>query len=93
MREVRAAVDDLDRRIMTLLGERMRYMEAAARIKPERELVRDEPRKAEVIRNAAAAARQVGFPPELAAELWERLVEGSIAYELKRFDERQPIEP
>ncbi len=88
MAEVRAGVDALDRRLIALLGERFRYMAAAARIKPEREMVRDEPRKAQVIANACAAARQAGVPPEIVAALWEILVEGSIAYELQRFDSR-----
>ncbi|ARS29019.1 chorismate mutase [Sphingomonas sp. KC8] len=88
MAEVRAAIDALDERIVTLLGERMRYMDAAARIKPTRGAVRDEPRKAQVIENAAAVAERVGFPVELVRALYEQLVEGSIAYELDRFDAR-----
>ena len=51
MAEVRHGVDRLDEEIVALLGERFRYMDAAARIKPSRELVRDEARKAEVIAN------------------------------------------
>ncbi len=88
MAEVRAGVDALDEAIVGLLAQRMRYMEAAARIKPERGQVRDEPRKAAVIAHARAVAAARGFPPELAEALYELLVEGSIAYELDRFDER-----
>ena len=46
MTQVRAGVDRLDREIVALLAERFRYMEAAARIKPDRNEVRDEARKA-----------------------------------------------
>jgi isochorismate pyruvate lyase len=88
MTEVRAGIDALDRRIVALIGERMRYMVAAARIKPQREDVRDEPRKREVIANARRAAGEEGVPPELAAAIWEVLVEGSIDYELEQFDRR-----
>ena len=88
MQEVRAGVDALDARIVTLLGERMRYMEAAARIKPTRDAVRDEPRKAAVIDHAAAVAAGVDFPEALVREIYEVLVEGSIAYELGKFDAR-----
>lgn len=87
MAEVRHGVDRLDERILALIGERFRYMDAAARIKPDRGAVRDEARKAEVIANAARLAEGEGVPPAVAAELYERLVEGSIAYELKRFDQ------
>ena len=89
MAEVRAGVDAVDRAIGALLGTRFGYMRAAARIKPERGHVRDEPRKAEVIANAVAQAEQEGFPPKIAAALWEQLVEASIAYELEAFDTRR----
>jgi isochorismate pyruvate lyase len=86
MAEVRAGVDALDREIVALLAERFRYMDAAARIKPKREHVRDEDRKAEVIANAAAHARREAAPEAAIAELYDRLVEASIAYEFDRFD-------
>lgn len=86
MADVRAGVDALDRALVALLAERFAYMDAAARIKPERGQVRDEARKAEVIANAAAAARAAGLPDGLAEALWETLVESSIAHELARWD-------
>ncbi|SNS09477.1 isochorismate pyruvate lyase [Sphingomonas laterariae] len=88
MAEVRAGVDALDERIVTMLGTRMRYMDAAARIKATRDAVRDEARKAQVIDNAAAVAERVGVPTALIRELYDRLVEGSIAYEFDKFDAR-----
>lgn len=86
MAEVRAGVDAVDRALIALLARRFGYMEAAARIKPERGLVRDEARKAAVIANAKAHAREAGIPEKPIGELWERLVEASIAYELEAFD-------
>ena len=86
MAEVRHGVDRLDEEILALLGERFRYMDAAARIKPERGLVRDEARKAEVIANVRRAAHAEGVDPALAVSLYETLVEASIAHELERFD-------
>ena len=86
MTEVRAGVDSLDRELVALLARRFAYMDAAARIKPGRGAVRDEARKAQVIANARAAAVEIGVPEEVVAELWEQLVEASIAYELDRFD-------
>ena len=44
MAEVRAGVDALDRELVALLRRRFDYMDAAARIKPERGQVRDEAR-------------------------------------------------
>ena len=86
MAEVRHGVDRLDEAIVALIGERFRYMDAAARIKPERGAVRDEGRKAEVLANVARLAAAHDVPAEAAAALYERLVEASIAYEFGRFD-------
>ncbi|MBY8828632.1 chorismate mutase [Hephaestia mangrovi] len=88
MAEVRAGVDQVDRELIALLVRRFAYMDAAARIKPERGHVRDEARKAQVIDNARAAARVAGLPDAVIAHLWDQLVEASIAYELDRFDAR-----
>ncbi len=87
MAEVRAGVDEIDRRIAALLGTRFGFMDAAARIKTERSAVRDEPRKAHVIANAETAAVAAGVPAGVAAQLWEALVEASIAYELAQWDD------
>ena len=86
MTEVRAGVDATDRAIGALLATRFGYMRAAARIKPARAAVRDEARKAEVIAHAVADARGGGWPEDVAADLWETLVEASIAYEMAHFD-------
>jgi len=86
MTEVRAGVDATDRAIGALLATRFGYMRAAARIKPERGAVRDEARKAAVIANAVVDAQAGGWPEAVAAEMWEALVEASIAYEMRHFD-------
>ena len=81
-------MDHLDAAIVKLLGQRMRYMEAAARIKQRRDDIRDEPRKAAVIEHACEVGREEGVPELLVRQLYETLVETSIAYELDRFDQR-----
>lgn len=88
MTEVRDGVDQVDRELVALLARRFGYMDAAARIKPERSAVRDEARKSRVIAQARAAAVPLRVPDALVAELWERLVEASIAYEFEAFDRR-----
>lgn len=86
MTEVRAGVDAVDRALMELIDRRFAYMRAAARIKPDRGLVRDEARKAAVIAAARADAAALGLPADSLAAIWERLVETSIAYELIEWD-------
>ena len=88
MLEVRAGVDQIDRELIALLARRFAYMDAAARIKTERGAVRDEARKAQVIAYARAAAEAAGLPGAAIADLWDKLVEASIAYEMAAFDRR-----
>jgi isochorismate pyruvate lyase len=86
MVDVRAGVDAVDRALVELLARRFGYMDAAARIKQTRDAVRDEARKQQVIANVRAEAKALGLPEQLLAQLWDDLVEGSIAYELGRWD-------
>ena len=86
MIDVRAGVDATDRELVALLERRFGYMRAAARIKPTREAVRDEERKASVIAAAVAEAEVRNIPGEVIGDIWERLVEGSIAYEFDEWD-------
>ncbi len=87
MIDVRRGVDATDRELMALLDRRFGYMRAAARIKPSRDAVRDEARKAAVIDNARADAQARRLPAEKLAQIWDLLVEASIAYELEEWDE------
>jgi isochorismate pyruvate lyase len=89
MAQVRAGIDDLDTRIVAMLATRFAYMRAAARIKPDRAMVRDEDRKAAVIANARAEAEALGLPADAVADLWDGLVEASIAYELAHWEQRR----
>lgn len=86
MTEVRAGVDDVDRQVVSLLKRRFAYMDAAARIKPNREAVRDEWRKADVLSKVDAAAEQLEVDRQLVARLYEDLIETSIAHEFDEFD-------
>jgi len=86
MTEVRAGVDEVDRQLVALIARRFGYMDAAARIKPVREAVRDEWRKADVKAKVDAAAAEAGVDRELMSRLYEDLIETSIAHELVRWD-------
>ena len=86
MTQVRAGVDDVDRRLVALLARRFGYMDAAARIKPTREVVRDEWRKADVKAKVDVAAADAGVDRALVERVYEDLIETSIAHELARWD-------
>jgi len=87
MAEVREGVDAVDRAVVALLKRRFGYMDAAARIKPNRTAVRDEWRKADVLAKVQASAEALDVPnPSLVQQLYEQLIEASIAYEFEVFD-------
>ena len=87
MTEVRNGVDAADRALVALLVKRFAYMDAAARIKTDRQSVRDEARKAQVLRNVAREATAAGLDPDRIMAVWEALVEQSIAHELLQWDQ------
>ena len=87
MAEVRQGVDALDRQLVTLLAERQRYMDAAARIKQDRGAVRDEARIEDVVAKVKAAAREAGLSVDIAEPVWRTLIERCIAYEFGVWDE------
>lgn len=86
MAEVRAGVDEVDRRIVALIAQRFSYMDAAARIKPDRDAVRDEWRKSDVKAKVDAAADMAGVDRDLMSRLYEDLIEASIAHEFNEYD-------
>lgn len=87
MAQVREGVDALDRELVALIARRAGYMEAAARIKPSRDVVRDEWRINDVLTKVKAESERVGLSVEISEPVWRELVERSIAYEFKVWDE------
>lgn len=86
MADVRQGVDALDRALVTLLAERQRYMDAAARIKPSREMVFDKARIEEVVARVKATATEAGLSHDIAEPVWRTLIERCIAHEYASFD-------
>jgi isochorismate pyruvate lyase len=86
MIDVRQGVDAIDRALVTLLVERQGYMEAAARIKQDRDAVYDAARIEQVIERVTAAAKTAGLSVEIAEPVWRKLVERCIAHEFVEWD-------
>ena len=86
MTEVRAGVDALDRALVAMLAERVRYMDAAARIKPDRAAVHDGARIEDVVAKVLAAAAREGLPPAVAEPVWRLLIDRCIAHEFEAYD-------
>ena len=86
MAEVREGVDALDRALVVLIAERQRYMDAAARIKPDRSVVHDDARIEDVVSKVLAAAGPAGLSPAIAEPVWRTLIDRCIAHEFAVFD-------
>jgi isochorismate pyruvate lyase len=86
MVEVRQGVDALDRALVALLSERQRYMEAAARIKHDRDAVYDGARIEDVVAKVLVAAEQHHLSPEIAEPVWRLLIDRCIAHEFATYD-------
>ncbi|VAV98404.1 hypothetical protein MNBD_ALPHA04-426 [hydrothermal vent metagenome] len=86
MSDVRQQVDRIDTELIALFAQRFECMDAAARIKQDRNIVRDEVRKAAVLEHVKQLAAEARIPVPTMAAIWEMLVETSISYELERWD-------
>ncbi len=86
MAEVRLGVDALDRMLVELLAERQGYMDAAARIKADRGVVRDNARVEDVVAKVKAVAREAGLSEAIAEPVWRTLIDRCIAYEFGVWD-------
>ncbi|MEP3226414.1 MAG: chorismate mutase [Parasphingorhabdus sp.] len=87
MTDVREQVDRIDSELIALMTQRFACMDAAARIKQDREAVRDETRKAQVLDNVKQLAAETGIPVPTMAAIWELLIETSISYEFEKWDQ------
>jgi len=86
MADVRLGVDALDRQLVALLAQRQAYMDAAARIKPDRGHVRDVARIEDVVAKVLDEATKAGLSPAIAGPVWRLLIDRCIAYELAAWD-------
>lgn len=87
MRDVRAGVDEIDRLLVALIARRQGYMDAAARIKTDRNVVRDEARIQQVLDKVKAEAERRGLAWRIAEPVWRQMMESCIAYEFDVWDE------
>lgn len=87
MTEVRAAIDDVDRRIVPLLLERLTYINAAGQIKSDRNTVRDEWRIEDVVSKVVDTAKSQNGNTTYIEDVYRHLIEWSIAHEFTVWDD------
>ncbi len=93
MPDVRFEVDRLDRALVKLIAERQSYMDAAARIKGDRDTVRDPARIEDVVTKVLAEAKRQGLSANIAEPVWRTMIEACIAHEFDVWDELRNEDP
>lgn len=79
---LRSHIDALDLQLVTLLSERSKLIDRAARIKFRDGLpARIDARVEEVVANVREHAADTGLDPALIEDIWRRLIEAAIAQE------------
>lgn len=86
MVDVRHEIDRLDQVLVALIAERQSFMDAAARIKGHRGLVRDEARIEDVMAKVSVSAKDAGLSLAIAEPVWRTMMDRCIAYEMAAFD-------
>ncbi|MEO0982099.1 MAG: chorismate mutase [Pseudomonadota bacterium] len=86
MADVRYEIDRIDRVLVQILAERQSFMDAAARIKGDRNTVLDRARIEDVVGKVLASCAEAGLSPAIAEPVWRTLIERCIAYEFESFD-------
>lgn len=85
--DVRAAIDDLDRETLRLLGQRARYVTAAARFKTDQNSVRAPERQRAMLARRRGWAEEAGLDPDFVGELYGHIVSHFISREMERWQE------
>ncbi|HYF62149.1 MAG TPA: chorismate mutase [Herpetosiphonaceae bacterium] len=80
--EVRAAIDEIDRSIVGLIGQRAAYVQAAAAFKSDEAAVRAPERYASMLGQRREWAAAAGLDPDVIEQIYRTLVDYFIAREL-----------
>jgi isochorismate pyruvate lyase len=91
MPSLRAQIDRLDRALVALMAERQGYIERAAIIKQDRNVVHDDARIEDVVAKVLAEARRAGLSTAIAEPVWRTLIARCIAHEFVMFDAKNSV--
>jgi isochorismate pyruvate lyase len=87
MDELRASIDAIDDELLALLGRRAAHVERAIVLKERGQVPAAAPeRYRTVMARVREGAEREGFPPELAARMWEEMVGYFISVERQVLD-------
>lgn len=87
--DVREAIDELDRKVLTLLGRRARYVEAATRFKTNPNSVRAPQRQKVMLAQRRRWAEEVDLDPDFVEALYKEIVSHFVDREMDRWHTHQ----
>lgn len=85
IQEIRTEIDRLDRQLLTTLGQRARYVAAAARFKTDVESVKAPERLTAMLARRRTWAEEEGLCPDVVEKMFRDLVAHFIDKELARW--------
>ncbi len=85
--DVREAIDGLDRGILGLLGQRARYVAAAARFKTDPKGIQAPERQRAMLARRRGWAEEESLDPDFVEELYGRIVSHFVGREMDRWRE------
>ncbi len=91
--DVRKGIDALDRRIVALIGERSRYVSAAARFKTSASSVRAAGRQRAMIEERRGWAKEERLNPEVIEDIYKTLISYFVSREMEDWQNTSPNSP
>lgn len=86
MMDIRIEIDELDKSIIYLLGERFKYVKAASGFKIDQTAVRDPNRVKKVMEQRRQWAMEQGLSPDVIENIYADLINYFIQEEMKEWE-------
>lgn len=80
---VRKEIDVIDKQIVELIGKRLAYVKMAGELKKNRKIIHDCAREHEILQQAKEQAESLGYPSDIAVEVFKTILVQSNSYERK----------
>ncbi|MCY6491962.1 isochorismate lyase [Leptolyngbya sp. GGD] len=90
MTEIRSEIDNLDRQVIQLLGQRFAYVKAAAKFKTDAASVKAPERFQSMLQQRRVWAEVEGLNPDAIEKLYRDLVNHFIQEELNQWNTQHP---
>ena len=89
MSEIRTEIDRIDREVISLLGERYEFVNAASQFKKSPDQVKAQSRFDAMLKERRVLAEEQGLSPDLIEKIYRDLVTWFISEEMKHWEEAQ----